>query len=247
MKIPKIIHFMWLPDFSKAPAYVFENITLWRNMNPEYDVIEWDEESVRKVIPKERIRYYDMLNMPIKKSDFARIELAIKFGGVYLDCDLIPNKSLDYFFSKKSIEKRYYDKRKQQQQATVDCDLSSKSLILSREWKDAFPKNGSPFTAMSRAANGIIISEPDNYLLKGFLESRYKKTDEKVLKYLGPHALTTYLMVQSKRRNIKDLAIIPPHHFLWEKQLGEVPDWAISTHMGQNSWGDHSKENYWDI
>lgn len=240
---------MWLPDFSEAPAYTSKVIDSWSKENPEYEVKVWNEELVREIIPERRLRIFDRLEMPIKKADFARLEVICKYGGIYLDCDLIPKNNLNYFFSKKKIERFIYDDNKNRILEEVDCDISSKDLILSREWKDAFPDEREMFTALSRAANGIFITEKENPILIKFLETRHDKIDRKVLRYLGPHSLTTFLMFEFRRKKSdpSKVVIIPPAHFLWERKLGKQPEWSMSLHIGQNTWGDHSKDKYWDI
>jgi hypothetical protein len=245
--IPKVIHLLWIPDFSKAPKYALKNLAKWKKLNPDYSVLQWSEEKVLDIIPNERIDVFRSLDMPVKKADFGRLEIIKQFGGYYFDCDLVPNIPLNVFFNLKKIKSPYYDRKKNYRIRSVDCDISSKRLIFSREWKNAFPDNSSIFTAMNRIANGVIIAERESEEIESFLDFNCRKTDKKVLKYLGPHSLTNYFMMLAKKSKIDGLAVVPPHYFLWEKSLGNQPDWSVSAHPCENTWGDHSKKNYWDI
>jgi hypothetical protein len=250
--IPKIIHFVWIPGFGEAPDYTFYNIELWAKLNPEYKVLIWEEKEVLEIIDSARVDSFRSISgqaSNIKKADFARLEIILRFGGIYLDCDLEPHKSISKFLSKKKLEKpkREEDPNKKISFTKKDCDISSKSLILSREWKNPKLKLHI-FTPRNRAANGVIMSTKENEILYRFLELHYKDHEKKrVLHYLGPHALTRFLERNSSKFKKDDLVIIPPQHFLWEDKVGKMPKWSISKHMGKNTWGDHSKHDFWNV
>lgn len=250
MRIPKKIHFLWIPGFDQAPEYSYKNINLWGHLNPDYEIKVWNEEDVLDLIHTDRIDHYLSIESKIKRSDFARIELLLKEGGIYLDSDLEPRNSLSKFFSKSKLERPRqsrddiskkilkYEKRK--------VDLSSKKLIFSREWRNPMITTGGLFSTRNRIANGVIMCEPGNALLEEFLDKHYLDDRKTVLHYLGPHVLTKFFTIKSRFIIPEDLCIIPPQHFLWEDQVGKMPRWSISKHMGKNTWGDHSKYDYWN-
>jgi hypothetical protein len=92
MKIPKIIHQIWIGPKDK-PVFT-EN---WAKMNPDYEYILWDDEKVKslKLINKKQ---YDLFGKQYHgKSDVLRYEILMKYGGIYIDADCEPLRPLDDF------------------------------------------------------------------------------------------------------------------------------------------------------
>lgn len=249
MVIPKILHFIWIPGFDKAPEYAFENMKKWSELNPDYKIKIWEEDEVLERINPRRVDVYRSIDTPIRRSDFARLEIIIKEGGIYLDCDLEPYNALSRFFKKKKLESpKEYDTDKKLKFVKKKVDISSKQLIFSREWKNPDVRETGIFSRLrNRIANGVIMSVPENQILDDFLEENFRSHKKKVLHYLGPHALTVHMARRCRMFHPDQLCIIPPQHFLWERSIGKMPRWSISKHMGQNTWGDHSKPDYWNV
>ncbi len=93
--IPKVIHYCWFGGGPKNEL-IEKCIASWKRFCPDYEVIEWNESN------------YDVLSHPFMKkafenrkwafvSDYARIDLLYRLGGVYLDTDVELLKSLDSF------------------------------------------------------------------------------------------------------------------------------------------------------
>lgn len=85
--IPKIIHYVWLGGQNK-PQAVKTAIDSWKKYAPEYTIIEWNEDNFD-------LNESDFLAAAIKRrqyafaSDYIRLAVLTKFGGVYLDADMI--------------------------------------------------------------------------------------------------------------------------------------------------------------
>lgn len=99
--IPKIIHYCWFGR-SPKPRSVLNCIKTWKKNLPEYEIIEWNEDT------------FDISSMPYVKeaydnhkfafvSDVARLEVLLKKGGIYLDTDVEVLKSFDEFLYNKSF------------------------------------------------------------------------------------------------------------------------------------------------
>lgn len=85
--IPKIFHYCWFGN-KKIPDIQRKCILSWSNIHPEYEVKLWNEEN------------YDLSNAPLyvkeayeaKKyafvSDYVRLDVVYKYGGIYLDTDV---------------------------------------------------------------------------------------------------------------------------------------------------------------
>ena len=95
--IPKKIHYFWFGNAPK-PAKVLKMIDSWKRNCPDYEIIEWNEEN------------YDIHKHPFMEhayldkkwafvSDYARIDVLVEHGGIYLDTDVEILKSFDDLLS----------------------------------------------------------------------------------------------------------------------------------------------------
>ena len=97
--IPKVIHYCWFGK-KKKPKYIIDCINSWRILG--YKIYEWNEDN------------YDLNKHPYVKnnynkrnwafvSDYVRLDILYKNGGIYLDTDVkfikkIPDSFLDVNF-----------------------------------------------------------------------------------------------------------------------------------------------------
>gem|GEM_PF-157978 len=101
-EIPKKIHYIWFGD--KPLGSVEQDcIESWKKHCGDYEIILWNEAN------------YDIADKPIyvrqayeaKKyafaSDFARLDIVYKYGGFYLDTDVLLLRSLDDFIKYKAV------------------------------------------------------------------------------------------------------------------------------------------------
>ncbi len=90
--IPKIIHHIWLG--SPIPQKYRNFINTWKNKNPEWEFIFWDDNKLNdfEMINKD---LYNKLNNFGAKSDVARLEILYQIGGFYLDTDFECLKKID--------------------------------------------------------------------------------------------------------------------------------------------------------
>ena len=91
--IPKTIHYCWFGP-NKIPDNCLEYMKSWEKYCPDYKIIKWSEEN------------YDVTGIPFIKdayeakkyafvSDYARLDIIYKYGGIYLDTDVELIKPLD--------------------------------------------------------------------------------------------------------------------------------------------------------
>lgn len=93
--IPKIIHYCWFGRGEK-PKKVLRYIELWKKILPDYQIIEWNEESFdysRHLYAKEAYEAHKYAFV----SDVARLHALYTSGGIYLDTDVELLKSFDSF------------------------------------------------------------------------------------------------------------------------------------------------------
>jgi len=100
--IPKIIHQVWIGPH-KPPL---EHMMTWREKNPDFEYILWDEAKLQELFPNGLICQNQYEQMPIYagKSDVLRYEILYHFGGFYADADCICfRKFEDFLFENDSF------------------------------------------------------------------------------------------------------------------------------------------------
>ena len=69
-----------------------------RNLNPQYELITYDDDMSRRFVSKyypEWLELYDGLDVPVMRADMWRYLILHKYGGVYLDGDVACKKPID--------------------------------------------------------------------------------------------------------------------------------------------------------
>ena len=83
----KIIHQIWIGPLD-SPDYMHT----WKDFNPEYEYILWDNEKVKELFPLINQRLYDLydneeINVWNGRANLLRLEILNRFGGIYIDAD----------------------------------------------------------------------------------------------------------------------------------------------------------------
>lgn len=97
LKIPKIIHQIWLG--SPVPPVYETYMKSWHEKHPDWEYYLWTDENVHMLFPLYNQQYYDAAENYGMKSDILRWELLYRFGGLYVDMDyecLNPMDELHY-------------------------------------------------------------------------------------------------------------------------------------------------------
>jgi len=91
--IPKTIHYCWFGGNPKSDV-INQCIDSWKQLCPEYEIIEWNEENFDINICNYTKEAYGAKKWAFV-SDYARIWILYNYGGVYLDTDVKLLKNLD--------------------------------------------------------------------------------------------------------------------------------------------------------
>ena len=99
--IPKKIHYCW---FGKGPKseLAIRCIESWKKYCPDYEIIEWNEENFdinSNIYVKEA---YDSKKYAFV-TDYVRLYVLYKYGGIYMDTDVEVLKPLDKFLNHKAF------------------------------------------------------------------------------------------------------------------------------------------------
>lgn len=93
-KIPNVIWTFWDGD---VPALVNNCIESWKKHNPEYEVILLNKENVKKYLPDKDLSKTKHVNDIVQRySDYIRVHVLAKYGGIWLDSSVICQKPLDW-------------------------------------------------------------------------------------------------------------------------------------------------------
>lgn len=92
-KIPKVIHYCWFGG-KPLPEEYKKYMESWRKYCPDYEIQRWDENNYD--ITKNKYMYDAYQNkLWALVSDYARLDIIYKYGGIYLDTDVELIKNLD--------------------------------------------------------------------------------------------------------------------------------------------------------
>ena len=94
LKIPKIIHQIWLGSEFPEKYKLFQQS--WIKHHPDWEYKLWQEADIEK-LPLHNRALYDAARNYGEKSDIARYEILYMFGGLYVDTDYECIKPCDIF------------------------------------------------------------------------------------------------------------------------------------------------------
>jgi hypothetical protein len=88
--LPQRINFVWVGG--NLPRPVLRRMTTWATLNPEFDVLLWNDDSLAELANDDEIGLLATLcaaaRNPAALSDVARFAILQRFGGIYLDADM---------------------------------------------------------------------------------------------------------------------------------------------------------------
>lgn len=94
-KIPKVIHYCWFGG-NPIPAQYKEWMASWKRFCPDYEIVEWNERNY----DYKKNSYMEQAYKSGKwafVTDYARLDLIYKYGGLYFDTDVELIKNMDDF------------------------------------------------------------------------------------------------------------------------------------------------------
>lgn len=174
-KIPKKIHYVWFPAFSKR-EYVMKHVNQWKSILTDYEFYEWNEDNFDVNITEFSKEAYSQKQWAFV-SDVCRLWVLKEYGGIYLDVDTVIYKKFDdllnySFFIGYSNEKNI--------QLTVFGAEEHNNII--NEWFELYKYNKFNFQDIFKNSipNTELISK---YLIeKGFeLDGKTKEFSEKCM------------------------------------------------------------------
>lgn len=245
--IPKKLHFLWLPSIEQAPVDQRGNPDKWAELNPDYSVHVWEHDEIRQLVSdkyRSFLDIWDSLEKPVKKADLSRLFIIHNEGGCYFDMDLIPLSPLKSFFEDPWIYNQYHKFQ------PVLPDYPSKDKINKNEFRCFLTREYQPIDNTGVGiANGVILCEKGMDWILEFLEQQKYCYKGLVLDYVGTWALTRFIRSRVDKLKSVKVKTLPPHYFLWEKRFFKCdpPNYTVCLHPAKNSWGDHSRSDWFRV
>jgi hypothetical protein len=258
MNIPRILHFIWYQGFDDLTftADLKTNITLWKEKNPDWTIRLWDEASLSKMIQDRYPNMYGCwknLDRLIKKCDFARCLLMHEYGGVAVDCDCVPLRSLNDFlcdttmyYEKQFLTSRIFEPSPYEyyphHEFARPVNLDNYSVLLSVEnfRCDDYHKT-------APVATCVVVSKPHADLWIQFLGYAVPFRQSKTLSAFGSHRFGVFMANYYHNAKSRDVLIMPSYYTMFDQAwYGHAvdKDFALSSHAFNVSWGDLSFSDY---
>lgn len=91
--IPKKIHYCWFGK-NELPTKAKKCIASWKKYCPDYEIVEWNEDNYEVHQNAYTTYTYDNKKFAFL-SDYARLQIILREGGIYFDVDVEVVRSLD--------------------------------------------------------------------------------------------------------------------------------------------------------
>lgn len=99
--IPKKIHYCWFGG-KELPELAVHCIESWKKFCPDYEIIRWDETNT-DLEENDYIKEAFNAQKWAFITDYVRLNVLYKYGGIYMDTDVEVTKSLDQFLMDKAF------------------------------------------------------------------------------------------------------------------------------------------------
>jgi len=235
---------------------------MWEELNDGYEIHLWDQWSILTFIKAKYPEYFIFylgigLDEPekvqiIKRCDFARLLLLHAYGGWYIDMDCVPIRPISSLIDSQEVDHTqtvfsYSPSRfmrsnlLQEPPNTKKVNFSSYDLILTREHSPSVDVGG------HTVCNGIMYARAGSTILADLIDGCLSRVDQKVLKFAGPHGMSSYL--RSKVSEIRgSVLVLPPYYLLWQTyDMGKPWEKTICCHINRMDWADKNLSKPWDI
>lgn len=93
-EIPKTIWTYW--DSEDLPEFVSKCIDKWRRLHPDWTITVLSPKNLKDYLPETDIFKLKFADTKPRQSDFVRLHILAKYGGVWSDASVVPTRSWDW-------------------------------------------------------------------------------------------------------------------------------------------------------
>lgn len=215
-KIPKKIHYFW---FGKSPFGELEHKCLesWKKHCPDYEIIEWNEDNYDFSKNQYMREAYNMRKWAYV-TDYARLDVLWKYGGIYFDTDVELIKNIDGLLQHKAFL-AYGEWPAVNSGAGIGC-IKGDSLI--KEMRDN-----------PRSTSAFILEDGTCDITQNCVY------ETRILEKLG-FSYDFQMQILGD-----DMLILPPHIIATSSILGThayVTEETVAIHHNSESWADKKRK-----
>jgi len=233
--IPKTIHQIWFQGEDKIPPHLKEYHKTWVELNPNYEVLVWDEIKIDNLLTafpdKKIVEMYKNYKYMIQKIDLAKYIILYMYGGTYIDMDMKCLKSLD------SVIKD-------------DSEIIVSNMPANFFHRVFFTFGGYDFFS-DMINNGVIITIPQHPLIYDIIQTCYKNKDSSLDTYnkslyvfytTGPVCVSASIHKYMRETEGSNIEILDNTYFEACDRTNiktddcKPPEHAIGVHIFENSW-----------
>lgn len=258
----KIIHVIWWQGVASAPDEIQPHPFQWGRLNPDHRIMLWDAQKITELVYRHYRNWFGAFDSigtgeaskvaVIKKCDFARLLILHHYGGVYVDLDCPPVKSLDSLFGQNLIRHRFTPFRYSRNfstptvllkdnENTTEIDWGKYDLILSREHLPNREAGG------YLAANTVMCARQQSPLLKLLASECLPNAANRVLDFAGPRAVSRVIRENPEKFRGRTFTL-PPWYFLWQTHdMGEPWEHTVCCHLNRLDWADKTLADPWEV
>lgn len=222
MSIPKIIHYCWLSG-SEYPELVQKCMASWHSLLPDYEFMLWDMERVKEIDSLWMGSAIDAKKWAFA-ADYIRLYALNKYGGIYLDCDVLVKRPFNDL-----LEREYFIGRERRNFVLEAAVIGSCPDLEWLKFCLEFYKN-KVFDIRDLNKNSILLP----YVMKNAIEGR---------------GLT--LMESSEIANEKGVFNYFPYVYFspCDNMSGEIEENSISycVHLFNGNWASPYQKRYLQI
>lgn len=211
-KIPKKIHYCWFGGKDK-PKYIIDYIDTWSKMN-EYEIIEWNEQNFN-------IEECDFIKSAYENkkwafvSDYVRLSVLQKHGGIYLDTDVEIIKPFDEFLEEDMFLGYIYN-----------CSLGT-AVIGAKKNHPII----SGILELYKTAEFKFIDNKIKLKFKGYEEYQINNNNDLFTVYFIKNV--DGFLLSNKKQKLEDITIYPKEYFE-RRTFSKSKDFSI--HHCDGSW-----------
>lgn len=212
-RIPKIIHYCWFGG-KPLPDSLQKCVDSWEKLEG-YTVMRWDEsncsfnenEFVRRTYAEKKLGFI---------GDYYRLKAVYEYGGIYLDTDVMVNRSFDSLLNYPVFLNFIFD-------CTVGTAIigSEKGNPFIKSLMDLYDN-----TVFEKNENGkFYIDQDGKVYVDGYATSNY---------YYTYYILKNYpkFRLNNKFQNLEDFVIFPKEYF----EIGKLNSKHYAIHLCAGEW-----------
>ena len=236
--IPKIIHYCWLSG-DPYPEKIQKCIASWKEKLPDYKIKLWNMNSF-DINSVQFVKEAVSLKKWAFAADYIRLYALCTEGGIYLDSDVLMQKSFDEFLENDFFTAVEYH---------PNCVKDNNTLeLLNADGSSKNPGERKPGIGIQAAVMGAVPEHPYvKEAMKWYKENHFILEDGKLNNvFIAPDVLAMIaenygFKYKNELQHLQDGMLILPSNKIAGDLEFDVDASTVALHLTLNSWKPQSK------